>query len=78
MRRRQDPSRLVQQVGLLTAIPFVLLAGPALGYSLGTQLDHRWSHAPWGIAVGIVMGLAASARVTMQLIRQAQDRPRDD
>ena len=71
-------SSLVQQVGLLTAIPCVLLVGPALGYYLGMQLDHRWSQAPWGVAVGIVIGLAASARVTMQLVRRAQDVERED
>ena len=63
----------LQQAGLLTAIPFVLLVGPALGYYLGTAVDHRWSHAPWGMAAGIVLGLVASARVTIQLIRQSQD-----
>ena len=66
------PSRL-QQAGLLTAIPFVLLVGPALGYYLGAVLDRRWAHAPWGMGGGIVLGLVASARVTIQLIRQARD-----
>ena len=63
----------LQQAGLLTAIPFVLLVGPALGYYLGTAVDHRWFHAPWGMAAGIVLGFVASARVTIQLIRQSQD-----
>lgn len=64
----------LKQAGLLTAIPFVLLVGPALGYVLGNAVDHRWpSVSPWGLALGIVAGLAASARVTAQLIRQARD-----
>ena len=63
----------LKQAGLLTAIPFVLLVGPALGYALGTALDRRWPFAPWGLVVGIVLGLLASANVTIQLIRQAQD-----
>jgi hypothetical protein len=57
----------------LTAIPFVLLVGPAVGYYLGAVLDRRWAYAPWGIGLGIVLGLLSSARVTWQLIRQAQD-----
>ena len=61
----------VKQAGLLTAIPFVLLIGPAAGYYLGTAADHRWSMAPWGMGVGIALGLIASARVTIQMIRQA-------
>lgn len=60
------------QVGALTAIPFVLLVGPVIGYYLGTLLDGRWPYAPWGTALGIVVGLLASARVTSQLIRETQ------
>lgn len=67
-----DLRTLMRQVGLLTAIPFVLLVGPALGYYLGTALDRRWPYAPWGMGVGIVFGLVASARVTTQMIREAQ------
>ena len=62
----------MKQAGLLTAIPFVLLVGPALGYYLGTSLEARFSLAPWGMGAGIVLGLLASARVTIQLIREAQ------
>lgn len=62
----------IKQAGLLTAIPFVLLVGPVGGYYLGLALDARWSYAPWGMGMGIALGLLSSARVTIQLIRQAQ------
>lgn len=75
--RRPEPSgrRSVSlvQAGLLTAIPFVLLVGPALGYLAGAWFDRRWSTDPWGTALGIVLGLAASGRSTAQLIQQARD-----
>ncbi|MBI4342494.1 MAG: hypothetical protein HY599_03915 [Candidatus Omnitrophica bacterium] len=71
--RPPDPSVWLKQAGLLTAIPFVLLVGPAIGYYLGSILDHRWSYAPWGVAGGIVLGLLASAKVTVDMIRQARD-----
>ena len=71
-------SSRLQQAGLLTAIPFVLLVGPALGYYLGTALDHRWSLAPWGLTGGIVLGLVASARVTIQMIQQSRMLDRND
>ena len=63
----------IRQAGLLTAIPFVLLVGPALGYYLGTALERRWALAPWGMVGGTALGLVSSARVTFQLINQAQD-----
>ena len=63
----------LKQAGLLTAIPFVLLVGPAAGYCLGAVLERRWPIAPWGMGLGIALGLVASARVTIQFIRQAQD-----
>ena len=62
----------LQQVGLLTAIPFVLLVGPVLGYYLGTALDRWWAWAPWGMGLGIVLGFLASGRVTAQYIRQSK------
>ena len=71
-RKAGEPRIWLAQAGLLTAIPFVLLVGPAIGYTIGSALDHRWSHAPWGVGAGIVLGLAASGRVTYQMIRQAQ------
>jgi len=76
--RRGEPPSWVQQAGLLTSIPVVLLVGPALGYYLGTVLEARWPIAPWGMIVGIVLGAAASVRVIMQLIRQSRGLNRHD
>ncbi|MBI4597473.1 MAG: AtpZ/AtpI family protein [Candidatus Omnitrophica bacterium] len=67
------PSVLAQQIGLLTAIPFVLLIGPALGYAVGSLMDGWWRSSPWGMGGGLVLGFAASARTTMQLIRRARN-----
>ena len=78
MAKRPESSKWLAQAGLLTAIPFVLLVGPAIGYYLGTALDHRWTFTPWGMVSGIVLGFAASARVIAQMIRQARDLDRDD
>ena len=68
----------IKQAGLLTGIPFVLLIGPAIGYYLGLIVDRRWRIAPWGISIGIIFGLIASARVTIQMIQEAQDLDRRD
>ena len=71
--KRSEPSIGLRQAGILTAIPFVLLVGPAVGYYLGAALDRRWSHAPWGMVAGSILGLLASARVTVEFIQQARD-----
>lgn len=71
--KQSGPSVWIQQAGLLTAIPFVLLVGPGLGYYLGMRIDQRWRSAPWGMDVGIVLGFIASVRVTIQFIRQAKE-----
>ena len=76
--RRSGPPNWVQQAGLLTSIPFVLLVGPAVGYYLGTAIDRRWSFQPWGTAIGLILGLGASARVTIDLIRQANQLNQSD
>lgn len=73
MTQPSELSTRLQQAGLLTAIPFVLLVGPAIGFYVGNILDHRWAHAPWGVAIGVFIGLASSGRVVAQLIRQARD-----
>ena len=78
MRRRAQAATRLKQAGLLTAIPFVLLAGPAIGYYLGAALDQRWPFAPWGLGVGIALGLLASARVTIEFIQQASRDDGDD
>lgn len=78
MVKRSKPSVLIQQVGLLTAIPFALLVGPVLGYYLGAAADRRWDTDPWGMGAGIVLGLLASARTTAQFIQQARRLNRTD
>ena len=76
--KRADVSWRFAQAGLLTAIPIVLLVGPAIGYYLGTALDRRWSYAPWGMVAGIVLGMVASARVIIQMIQRAKTLDNND
>lgn len=70
-RLSKEQARLARQVGLLTAIPFVLLAGPALGYLLGSWLDRRFGTAPVFLIIMIILGFVAAGRETYQLIRRA-------
>ena len=77
MVKRSEPSWWLQQAGLLTAIPIVLLVGPTLGYYLGAAVDRRVGTDPWGLAVGIALGSAASLKVTLQMIRRSSEMDRE-
>ncbi len=78
VKRHTQATARFKQAGLLTAIPFVLLVGPTIGYYLGSAVDRRWPFAPWGLGIGIAVGLLASARVTIELIQQAARFDRDE
>ncbi|MDO9693509.1 MAG: hypothetical protein Q7W56_02125 [Candidatus Latescibacteria bacterium] len=65
MKRRLSPQergRQLRDVGIYTAIPMMLIAGPALGYFLGSLAAGRWGHTPAFEAGGAMLGLAAAAR----------------
>lgn len=67
----KEQARLARQVGLLTAIPFMLLAGPVLGYLVGSWLDRKFGTEPILLIVLLLVGLAASGRETYELIKLA-------
>jgi F0F1-type ATP synthase assembly protein I len=67
----KEQARLARQVGLLTAIPFILLAGPVLGFLVGSWLDRKLGTEPILLIVLLLVGLAASGRETYKLIQMA-------
>lgn len=58
----------LRDIGAYTAIPTMLVAGPALGYYLGLQIEKKWGHAPWPTSLGVVFGLLAAARQVWLLV----------
>ncbi len=67
----KEQARLARQVGILTVIPFMLLAGPLLGYVVGSWLDRKLGTEPVLLIVSIIVGLIASGRETYELIKLA-------
>ena len=67
----KEQARLARQIGLLTAIPFILLAGPVFGYLVGSWLDRKLGTEPILLIVLLLVGLAASGRETYELIQRA-------
>lgn len=60
--------RQIRDIGVYTAIPTMLVVGPALGWFLGTLVEKKWGHAPWPSALGGVFGLLAAARQIWLLV----------
>jgi len=60
----------LKQLGILTTVPFILLAGPLVGFGLGTWIDRKAGSEPWGMVAMITLGFVASAREVIRLIRR--------
>jgi ATP synthase protein I len=60
----------VKQIGALTAVPIILVAGPLAGYFFGDWIDRKFGSSPWGIVVFLVLGFVASGREIFRLLKQ--------
>ena len=61
----------LRQVGLLTTIPMVLLAGLLVGFFFGSLVDRSFNTNPWGKVVLSALGIIASIKQTIGLIQDA-------
>ena len=57
------------QIGILTTVPFILVAGPVVGYLAGNWVDQKYHSDPYGKLVLIVLGVVASVRQIIQIIK---------
>jgi len=70
-KRNGEKYDLIRQVGLLTAVPFVLAVAPLIGYFFGAFLDRKLGTSPVFMIVLIVLGFIAGARQVYRLVRLA-------
>ncbi len=63
----------MRQIGLLTSLPFIMVAGPLVGYFIGEWLDRKLDTSPYLTVVLIVMGFISSGREVYKLIKMATD-----
>jgi ATP synthase protein I len=61
-----------RQIGLLSAIPFILAIAPIVGYLLGQYLDTRFHTKPWLSVVLMALGFVAGVRETVKIVRLSQ------
>jgi F0F1-type ATP synthase assembly protein I len=66
----------LRQAGLLTTIPFLLLASPLVGYGLGWLLD-RWLHTVFLTWVFLALGMVAGVREVVRILRKVQESEND-
>ena len=66
-----DARRWLRPIGFLTAIPFVLMVGPLIGYFAGDWLDHKFGTSPWLMTAFVAFGFVAAAREVWGLIKKA-------
>jgi len=74
----KERARLARQVGVLTALPFVMLAGPLAGYLLGSWLDRRFGTGNLLMIILILLGTAGAGRETFKLIQLASRESSED
>ena len=70
----------VKQLGALTAVPIILVAGPLAGYFIGNWVDGRFRVYPWGTVLFLIFGFVASGREIFRLLKQLlkEDKKNDD
>ena len=61
-----------RQLGLLSAIPFILAIAPIVGYLLGQYLDTRFHSKPWLSMVLLILGFVAGVRESIRIVKLSQ------
>nr|MEE4266615.1 AtpZ/AtpI family protein [Candidatus Krumholzibacteria bacterium] len=66
--------RQLRDMGSYTLIPMLMLAGPAVGYGLGWLVEKQWDIKPWGMVIGVLLGLAAGFQQIILLLKKTSDK----
>lgn len=59
----------IKQIGVLTTIPILLLAGPAVGYFIGAWIDRNFRIYPWFTILFVLLGFTAAGREIVRLLK---------
>ncbi|MEE9442067.1 MAG: AtpZ/AtpI family protein [candidate division Zixibacteria bacterium] len=66
-----------RQIGIATTIPFLLVAGPVIGYFVGNWIDKKLGTEPYLMIILILLGFLSSGKETYKLIKQLNDGSKD-
>ena len=64
-------------MGLAITIPMVLASGPLIGWFIGTWLDKKLGTTPWIFIILLILGVVASVRETIKIIKEISDEDSD-
>ncbi|MEW5874939.1 MAG: AtpZ/AtpI family protein [Candidatus Zixiibacteriota bacterium] len=67
----EETGRRLRSIGYLTAIPFLLLFGPLIGYFAGDWLDKKFGTEPYLMVLLIVLGFVAAGKEVWSLIQKS-------
>lgn len=69
-----------RQIGILAAIPAILLAAPLIGFFLGNWLDKKFGTEPYLLIAGVLLGLGSAGIEVYNLARKsaAMSEDKDD
>ncbi len=70
--KRNERYRYIRLAAALGTVPFMLGVGPLVGYFIGRWLDRRLHTDPWMQFVFLGLGLAATVRYIVRVVRQVQ------
>jgi F0F1-type ATP synthase assembly protein I len=70
-KRKADFYKWIKIGGLLSFLPFVLVAGPMAGFFLGSYLERRFGLPAYTSIMLVAVGFAASVRETVRIVRLA-------
>ena len=63
----------LRQLGVLTTVPIILLAGPAVGFFVGSWIDRKSHIYPWFTIIFIGLGFVGSAREVVRLLKEVSN-----
>ena len=74
-KRDSQRGKQFREIGIFTAIPMMMIAGPLIGYFLGRLAEKKWGHDPWLSGGGAVFGFLSAARQVWLILKRGSGSP---
>ncbi len=68
--KNDEKSEYLRQIGLLSAIPILMVVGPLVGFFIGSWIDSWAGTDPWLKVILIILGFVASGKEIYNIVRR--------